>query len=737
MSNTSSRLAQRCAFSLALASTCVARSQPPARTVRPDDRVELSAENADLLELVRIMQRATGRHFVISTRMREIGATIVSSGPVSAEEAYRAFLAILHENGLTVVRRGPHHYIRDAEGIERGPTSIYAGDGPPPNDERFVTYIHRVEHVPIADAAQLLETLRSSEGRVITYAPTRTMILIDTGANVRRMRRILAEIDVARGNAHVWVEPVHFADAAEIAEHVRAVFEDDESPAPSTPGPRAAPAEGARPSEPSALTLGASNEAELYRVIPERRTNSLILMATEAGYRRVIALLRELDRPGGAETTARVHRLQHGNATNVAATLSSLLGGGNAADAAPSVAGLRGRVRVEAHTDLNALVVTATPADFRVVRGLIDDLDVEPRQVFLEMVLMELSVDHGDDLNVNVLSGLAGLFGPEMLGLLGAGGGAIDLSRNLVSGIAIGASGPLISDPRLPGASMPTFGVLVHALAQSNQANILSMPSVLVLDNREATINVGQNGPLQGSSVPGLPSILPQATNATDPALTNVLSQGASGGRRDTGTIVRVTPHINDDGQIRLEIDAEDSRAGDVAAGNLGAVALHQSIAQTELVVNDGQTAVIGGLVRDAIERHRSGIPGLSEIPILGALFGQTSERTVRRNLVFFVTPHVVRGPADMRAIYERRMRERREFLDRHMVFEGDWEPSVDYARTRGLVSEMIDTVLAIESEERAASEPPPPTVHVERPPIEIEIVPPPIEIEVDAEAEE
>ncbi|HHH28208.1 MAG TPA: type II and III secretion system protein, partial [Polyangiaceae bacterium] len=273
--------------------------------------------------------------------------------------------------------------------------------------------------------------------------------------------------------------------------------------------------------------------------------------------------------------------------------------------------------------------------------------------------------------------------------------------------------------PTVTGTSTRSFGVEMQALAAAQQTNVISTPYVLALDNREAIINVGQNVPLQSSSQPGIPGLVQQALPSAAQAIAgNALTPTASGGRRDTGTIVTVTPHINDAGEIRLEIEAEDSRQ-DSRVGNLDASVVAQSIAQTELVAQDGQTVVIGGMMRDSVRHTQSGLPVLSQIPILGALFGAQTQRTERRNLLFFITPHIVRAPRDIRAIFERRMRERREFLERHMAFEGEWVPPIDYSRTRGLVAEMLDTVAAFEAEaEAAAIVAPPDPEHLVRAPV-------------------
>jgi general secretion pathway protein D len=690
----------------------------PTRPAR-GERVSLNLEDGDLMDLVRLMTSITGHRYVLTGSPRAVRATIASTEPVTVEEATLAFHAILHQNGLTVVRRGRHHLIVDAGGVARRSTEVFDDARRPPVDDRFVTWIHRVTHAPVDEIAALLEPLRSTEGQILTHAPTSSLIVVETGANIARMRRILRDIDVPGGDVHLWVEPLRFADAQAIAEHVRAVFLDDSEPA-AAPARRTSERPSARAEATPAPSAATSTPpaAALRRVLFDARINALIVVGTEAGYRRVLALVRELDRPDD-ETTVRVHRLQHADAGNVAQTLQRLLGGGAEGQGA---ARPDARIRVEPHADLNALVITASPAEQRRVRQLVTELDTAPRQVFLEMVLMELTVERGQGLGVNVLSGLQGVFDSSLMGFI-SGGAPVD-AADLLTGIAIGVSGPTVRDPRLPGGSAPSFGAVLHALSRSTQADILSTPHVLVLDNREATINVGQNVPLQGSSVPGFPALLPGAgTGSTDASGLQALLGAQGGGRRDTGTIVRVTPHINDDGEIRLEIEAEDSRQGEVAQGNLGAVALNQSIAQTELVVRDGQTAVIGGLIRDSSETVRTGVPVLSDIPLLGALFSQTQERTVRRNLLFFVTPYVVRSQDDLRRIFERRMRERREMAERQRVFEGPWEPHVDYTRTRGGLAEMLDRVAALEREEAEAAlaAAMPSEVHPPRPPLDLE----------------
>ncbi|MCZ7682045.1 MAG: hypothetical protein M5U28_25925 [Sandaracinaceae bacterium] len=266
-----------------------ALSAQPARRVRPSERVELTLEDGDLGDLIRLMTRVTGHRYLVTGAPRQIRVTISSSEPVTAAEAYRAFLAILHQNGMTVIERGGYHLVVDTGQIPRRTTRVHGDGDAPPGDDRFVTWIHRVAHMPLEEAAAVIDPLRSAEGQIVTHPPTRTLIVVDTGANIARLSRVLADLDVPGGDVHMWVEPLHHADATQAAEQVRALFL-DEAPAPAR---RAAAGERQAAAEPVAIA------GELRRVVPEPRTNQLVIVGTEAGYRRVLAFLRVIDRRRG------------------------------------------------------------------------------------------------------------------------------------------------------------------------------------------------------------------------------------------------------------------------------------------------------------------------------------------------------------------------------------------------------------------------------------------------------
>jgi general secretion pathway protein D len=200
------------------------------------------------------------------------------------------------------------------------------------------------------------------------------------------------------------------------------------------------------------------------------------------------------------------------------------------------------------------------------------------------------------------------------------------------------------------------------------------------------------------------------------------LGGGGSVPRQDVGTTVQITPHLNDADEIRLEISEEISAAGaPEQSGNLGVRSVSRTKAKTEVVVRDQQTVVIGGLMRDQVTTAQSKVPVLGDIPLIGMLFRTTDKSKTKKNLLLFLTPYIIRTPDDLRAIYERKMRERQEFLDRYYIFTGaEYDAPVDYSRTRGLVARMMSELTALEDERKllADAAAAPPLKHEPRAPV-------------------
>ncbi|MBX3270697.1 MAG: hypothetical protein KF729_10570 [Sandaracinaceae bacterium] len=467
-------------------------------------------------------------------------------------------------------------------------------------------------------------------------------------------------------------------------------------------------------------------------------------------------MIRALDVPVEGEGSIHVHNLQYADAEQMATTLQSLItgrGGGAAskaragAAAAPQAGGtagggaagsFEGQINVQAHKATNSLLITSSLHDYLSLRRVIERLDASPRQVFIEAVIMEMSVNRSSRLGLAFHGGVPSPDdGLSVFGFEAGRTATPTLSPELLTGLALGIRGPEIPEAaQIAGFSIPSFGIVLNAIANSGDVNVLSTPHIIAMDNVQAEITVGANVPLQtsgfgglGGGLPGVAGLAGAAGQQGAAGLAGLAGLGGMMGmgmgmmgvqRQNVGTTIRITPHINDAGEIRMEIEEEISEAGE-AQGTLGVIPINQRIAKTQVVVRDQQTIVIGGLMRDRVTTSEDKIPILGDIPLLGVLFRRRSTSTQKTNLLLFLTPYVIRSPGDLRAIFERKMRERQEFIDRFFVFgDSGYTPPTDYSRTRGLVSEILNAMSASEEEHRLMEEmrTRPPPEHVPRPPV-------------------
>ncbi len=687
--------------------------------------VKFNLQDADLAELVNHISGLTGRRFIYGAKVRQIKATVVSPEPVTLAEAYEAFLSILEANGMTVVPHGRFLKIVDTGGVVTQPTPIYGRGTPVPDADRYITRLYRLQSVTAEEAAQLLAKFKSKDGDISLYAPGQLLILTDTGANIRRMIRLIEEIDVGGAGTRMWIEPVHYGSAADVAKRINELFE-----LGGGPGGAAGAARG--------------GGGGLSKVVPDEQTNSLIIVGTEDSYGKLLGLLRRLDSKPAAEGKIRVLPLQHAGAEELANTLTQLLQGatrapGQAGAAPGAVSSLfEGEVRVTADKSTNSLIITSSARDYAQLRIVVDELDAPRRQVFIEAVIMDVSVNQTQKLGISYHAGVS----PAPLGgensLLYGGLNpltSMGLPTDL-QGLAIGVRGPDLSasaNRLIPGISIPAFGIVLNALATNSDSNVLSTPHIIATDNVAAEISVGENIPLQQNamgmgSLAGLAGLGGAGTGNLGAlaGLGGLGGLGALGGyatpRQDVGTKIKVTPHVNEANQIRLEIDQEISEQG-AASGTLGVVSITKRTARTEVVVDDEQTVVIGGLMRDAVVKSRDKIPVLGDLPLLGFLFRSTTTANRKTNLLLILTPYIIRDQADLRKIFERKMQERQEFLDRYFVFSGqDWEPPRDYARANGLVEDIRQAYFQVEEQIRLEEESKPkePVEHAPSEPLDL-----------------
>jgi general secretion pathway protein D len=659
--------------------------------------VKFNLQDADLAELVNHISGLTGKRFIYGAKVRQVKATVVSPEPVTLEEAYQAFLSILEANGMTVVPHGRFLKIVDSGGVVSQPTPIVSRGEPVADADRYVTRLYRLQAVSTEEAMALVSKFKSKDGDVSSYAAGRLLIITDTGTQVRRMIRLLEEVDVGGAGQRLWIEPVKNGSAPDLAKRVNELFE-----------------LGSAPGQPAGAGAKASG---LSKVIADEQTNSLIIVGTDDSYAKLLDLLRRLDAHGTDGGRVHVLPLQHAIAEELAPTLSQMLGGGSSgggkgkgdSSASGNAGGMfEGDVRVTPDKSTNSLIITSSNRDYATLRLVLDKLDRPRRQVFIEAVVMDLDVSDINTLGVAFHAGSTVSTGGQDSLLLGGfqAGKSVAFptaSADLLSGLAAGMRGPGLDGttnliPGTTGLSIPAFGVVLNALSTSGKSNVLATPHIIATDNVAADIQIGQNIALQQNVGGGLSNLAGLAGGAgAAGALGGVGGLGLLGGfgggfaapRQDVGNKIKVTPHINESNQVRLEIDQESSSPG-ASEGGLGAVTINKRTANTTVVVADQQTVVLGGLMQDSYITSREKVPVLGDLPILGALFRKTTTTKKKSNLLLIMTPHVIRDQTDLRRIFERKMQERQEFLDRYFVFTGqEWTPPKDWTRTNGLVEDI------------------------------------------------
>jgi general secretion pathway protein D len=686
---------------------------------RPEgDRVTFQLEDADLPELVRTIGEMTGKRFIFGAKVHNIKATVYSPQKVTVAEAYQAFLSILEANGLTVVPHGRFYKIIDSPDAKMGAPIYVAGQGGP-GEDRYITRMHRLRNVSAEEVANVLGHFKSKDGDIVVYGPGNLLIITDTGSNIQRMMHILEDVDIAGAGEQIWIEPIHYGMASDLAQRLDEVFD-----------LKGGGGGGGKPGEKGATQAAMGTDVHVSKILPDDRSNSLVIIATERAYLRILEFIKRLDVPANiGEGEIHVVMLQHADAVELSKTLNEIITGAAAAGGAPAAKGAPGatpleifesKVKVSSDKATNSIVVTSSLRDFANLRTVIDKLDQPRRQVFIEAVIMDLTINRQNQLGVAFHSGgLAN--GPTNDGQTLLYGGLNPFRSILLpsptdqtlNAFALGVRGPgLPGSENLLGTgfSIPEFGILINALASTNDADILSTPHILATDNIAAEINVGQNIPLQTNfgGFGGIPGVAGGATGAAGAGALGALGGFGFGGgtapRQDIGTKVKITPHLNDSDEVRLEVSEEISDVtGQQPIGTLGVVPFAKRTAQTQLVVKDQQTVVIGGLMRNRVARTDTKIPLLGDIPVLGALFRSRSTTLEKSNLVLVLTPYIIREQSDLRTVFERKMQERQEFLDHYFVFseQNEYEPPKDYSRLRGLLEDIRQAYMEVADQRR------------------------------------
>ena len=581
---------------------------PLAAAAQQGAQITPNYNNADLGQVIEAVSQVTGKTFIVDPRVRA-QVTMLSSTPMSPAAFYEAFLSILQVYDFVAVPSGSVIKILPAGNARQMPANDLPDSVSGTSDE-IVTQVIQVRNVSAGQLVPILRPMMPQSAHLAAYPASNMLILSDRAANVSRMIRIIQRIDRS-GDGDFEVIRLEHASATDIVRVVN--------------------------------SLSAAQGAEAAggaRVVADERTNSVLLSGETSQRLRFRTIITHLDTPLEAGGDTQVRYLNYADAEKLAGKLKEQSGatvaaaGGQPAAQAAAAGGVDKSVTIWAEPETNALVITAPPKTMRSLMSVIDKLDVRRAQVIIEAMLVEVSNDASRDLGVNwVVDGsgdnfLVGLFNQPIAGVsLGDIARAVDDPSSVTSapgGFTIG--GGRNED------SGTNFAAILRALASNGDTNVVSMPSVITLDNEEAQIKVAQEVPFLTGSFSN--------TGGTGGAVNPFQTIE----RKEVGNILKITPQITDENTILLKIEQEASGIAAAAAQvSTTDLVTNKRTITTRVLVDDGGMIVLGGLIEDRLTESESRVPLLGRIPVIGALFRVRNTQKTKTNLMVFIRPRVVR----------------------------------------------------------------------------------------------
>lgn len=593
---------------LALLATGLLAAPLPLLAVEPgiepspnqQDGWTINLKDADIRAFIDQISQLSGQTFIVDPRVKG-QVSVVSNATLSLSEVYQLFLSVMATHGFSVLTQGDV-----ARVVPNAEAKAEAGSGPTGGDQ-LETRVIQVQHTSAAELIPLIRPLVPQFGHLAAVSSANALIISDRSANIARIEDLVRQLDRAESNDYAVLNLQH-GWAMDIAEVLR-----------------------------NSLMRGDAKTTSGVQIIADSRTNRLIFIGPSEARGKLAALAQSLDTPTTRSANTRVIRLRHNDAKSLAETLGDISEGLKNPESGESATTARPQsILIRADESLNALVLLADPELIGTLESIVRQLDVPRAQVMVEAAIVEVSGDITDALGVQWAVDARG-------GTGGAGGVSFGNT-----GISVGSVLNAINENEIPenlpdgaiiGVGTRSFGALITALSSNSKSNLLSTPSLLTLDNQEAEILVGQNVPFQTGSY------TTDAAGANNPFTTIE--------RQDIGVTLKVTPHINEGATLRLQIEQEISSIAPSASLTAQAVDLvtNKRAIKSTILAEDGQVIVLGGLIQDDVTRTNAKVPLLGDIPFLGALFRSTQETHVKRNLMVFLRPTVIRDRAGLAAL--------------------------------------------------------------------------------------
>ena len=632
-------------------------------SIRNDMYGTIDFPNAQLKDIVLAISKLANKNFILDRKLENRQVTIISPESVTKQEAYYAFLSALNMNGLTVVSVGKFLKIIEIKSAIQANTRVFVGDYAPPSEE-IVTVLYTLKHLNAEDIERFVTEMVPRTGRVTAYPDTNTLVMTDTGINLRRVMAVLKSIDTPGYQEQLENIPIRYGSAKGIAQLIQEIL-DAQNPS------------GRRTARPGGRNVQKTRGGGVIsKIVPDERTNSLVVLANGRGIKELKDLVAKLD-TAGASGNGNIHIYYCKNAVaeELAATITNLLSGqrqatsqggtGNNNAARPSflptpgntntggggargteAISLSGDLKVTADKATNALVIVASSSDYTSLKTILQKLDIPRRQVYVEATIMELTNTDTNQFGVMInvaQKGVASAFGSAPKNVFN---GTEILNPSILNGIigAVSGGAPVSVINRNPatGAQVSSFKVatvmgLIKAIDESAMGQILHQPQILTSDNQDAEIKVTEMVPVPKTT-----------TSLNDSSTTSSATTQTTYEKENIDISLKITPQIGEDNdlvKLKVEQNIDDFVR---APGTEGQIQKTKRTANTSVAVRSGDTIAIGGLQKITNSTTRSRYPLLGDLPIIGWLFKGSNSEERRSNLVLFLTPHIIDSYADL-----------------------------------------------------------------------------------------
>lgn len=553
-------------------------------------KATLNFNNADIRAVIEAVSKATGKNFIVDPRVSG-KVTMISSSEMDGEAIYNTFLSILSVHSFIAIELNddlikiiPANQTRTESGIKQ--LSKVS------RDDVLVRIIH-IEHVEATKLIPILRPLISRNGHLVAHRGSNNILVSDTKNNIDKLHAIIQKIDKANKTIFKVIKVKH-ADAYKLLSLVKSAI---------------------------SKGSGGSSKARFNKnLAADKRSNSILIRGSETIVKEVKRIVSIFDKPTEKlSSRVKVIKLSHSTAVDVAKVIQTILRRQSRGSSTGGKKGTTAQVSVD--KKVNAVVVMGTTQEIKEVELMVEELDIKRSQVMVEALIVEMNADKSAQLGIQ-WSVAAGVDGS--------------------SALRSGSIGSIIG--RIRAGGLVSFDVLAEALATDKNANLISAPSIMTLENEEAEIEVGRE----------VPFITGSYTSGNDSAVSNPFQTIT---RKSVGLKLKITPQINRGNVVKLKIEQEISSLlpGDKISAGASDVITSKRLIKTSILVNDGHMIVLGGLIGENVRESESGTPLLSKLPLLGGLFRHRGTDKEKSNLMIFIRPVIIDSPEKQRLLTSRR----------------------------------------------------------------------------------